>query len=208
MNIGRFLTVKCLLSCFLLSASLTVSAKTEWFANSYVLAAAQYSEVDLEFNDGSEPGFTLAVGTQIHPKWYAEIGYSVLAADFDLGELDLNNSALQTGDSAGIDASGPYVALLGKATGESGELFYKLGVMLLDYQSAWINDVDDTCAGAVANTQFCRFQVDESGAAGIVGLGFDFFVGFNSQVRLSAEHIRGKDDVQINTMHLGYRYNF
>lgn len=207
MNIKRFLAAQCMFSALFLT-SVSATAQTDWFQNNYILAAPQYSDVRVQDNDDDTPGFTLALGTQIHEKWYAEIGYSVLATDFDLAELDLNNSALQVGDSAGVDASGFYAALLGKATGDTGELFYKLGVMILDYESAWIGSPVEACAVNVPDVEVCRFRVDESSVAGMVGAGFDFFVGYNAQVRLSAEHIRTKDNIQINTLHLGLRYNF
>lgn len=195
-----------------LFSPMLAQAQNDWFEKNYVLAAPQFSSVDLKVADSSAAGLSLAFGTEIHPQWYAEIGYSVMTNDFD--SSGLTTVSASEGDNAGVNASGLYLAFLGKAEGRSGELFYKLGVMTIDYESAYLVSGNDTCStgaaqtgGVVpANTTLC--SADDTAFAGIIGAGFDFFVSYRSQVRLNVEHIRGDNDVQANTLHLGYRYNF
>lgn len=188
-----------------------VSAQNTWFENNYILLAPQYNDVELNSADSSEAGFTLAFGTEVHPQWYAEVGYSFLADDHEPDRLSTGGE----NQSAGVNASGLYVALLGKAANQSGELFYKLGVMTIDYEGSFLisdrgNCEGDTFALTFADSGQTLFEcaLDDTSFAGIVGAGFDFHVGYRSQVRLNVEHIRGADDFQSNSVQLGYRYNF
>ena len=142
---------------------------------------------DFDFSDASdkELSYNLAFGKQIHRQWYAELGYINL---FDYSE-------------DGVDAEGDalYLALLGKATGASGELFYKLGVARVDVAAQGECLIDDIAVQ-------CR--VDDGLAAGLVGLGFDYYVSLKSQIRLEYVHMTGEDSFSTNMISLGFRYNF
>lgn len=194
-----------------LLSAFSVIAQDAMFEKNYIVVAPQYNDVDLDGADSSEAGFTLAFGTEVHPQWYAEVGYSFLADDYEPGRL----LAGDENQSAGVSASGLYLAFLGKAANQSGELFYKLGVMTIDYEGGFLASDSQSCNGDSAvltlvdsGQSVIECVLDETSFAGIVGAGFDFHVGYSSQVRLNVEHIRGADDFQSNSVQLGYRYNF
>ena len=183
----------------------------EWLSNNYLLLAPQYADVKVGSQSEQGVGVALTFGTQIDPKWYMEIGYNVMADGLTLPQ---DGSALSANEQTGVDAHGAHLSLLGKARGETGELFYKIGVMQMGYEMA--NEValeSDCVAGSIRTVngqdRTASYCVnDENVLAGVVGLGFDFFVGFSSQLRLSYEHIRGQDSFEANVVQLGIRYNF
>ncbi|BDX07385.1 hypothetical protein MACH26_29060 [Planctobacterium marinum] len=178
----------------------------------YLLLAPEFNDVSVADSSASEPGLSLAFGTEIHPQWYAEVGYKLIAADFEPPVEPLSTNELQL--DSGVDASGLYLSFLGKATGQSGELFYKLGVMAMTYETSNQYDGEQGCDDAeprvlaVSDGSVTQCDYDDTAIAGIVGAGFDFFVGYRAQIRLQVEHIRGNNDIQINSVQLGYRYNF
>jgi len=45
-------------------------------------------------------------------------------------------------------------------------------------------------------------------AAGLIGLGFDYYVSQNSMVRFEYTYIGGEDSFSTNMLSLGFRYNF
>ena len=197
----------------MLLAPFAANAETTWFEKNYVVVAPQYADVEVGLADSSEAGFTIGFGTQIHPKWYLEAGYSLISDDFAVNESELDNSVALTNDvSSGVDASGIYLSFLGKASGPSGELFYKVGVMSIDYEAGfWTSDndscnLDDAILKIVNAISFCSY--DDSSIAGMVGAGYDFYLGYNTQLRVNYEHIRGGNDFEANTAYLGFRYNF
>jgi len=155
-------------------------------ANSYAIATAGYSSVDTQVDDDGDLGYSVALGYQIHRQWYVEGGY--------LSLIDAE------GDEQEVTANGAYLALLGKAGSNTGELYYKLGVAHIDIE--YISVSETTCDGAV----FCGY--DDSVIAGLAGLGFDYYVGLESMVRLEYVYLGGEDDFSSHSMNLGFRYNF
>lgn len=185
----------------------------QWFDKNYVLLAPAMNDVDVGQADSSSAGASLAFGTEIHPQWYAELGVNLAASDFTQPDAPADSQDHQL--NSGVDASGLYFSVLGKAAGQSGELFYKLGVMALGYESAERYSGEQDCE--VGQGQVFSFpdadpvtqcHLDETALAGLIGIGFDFYVGYRSQVRVYVEHVRGENDIQVNTAQVGYRYNF
>ena len=93
-----------------------------------------------------------------------------------------------------------YLAVLGKANSEYGELYYKLGVANADIASTRY------CGNSALSGDACSF--DEGVVAGIAGLGFDYYVGLKSMVRLEYIYLGGEDDLSTHLVSLGFRYNF
>lgn len=151
----------------------------------YGLATVAYNDFETSTTSDSEFAYSLAFGKQIHRQWYAEAGYVSL---FDYAKNENENK----GDAL-------YLALLGKASGGTGELFYKLGIAKVDM------DLSSECSDAGVVTQ-CR--ASESIAAGIAGLGFDYYVGISSMIRLEYVHMTGEDSFSTNMVNVGFRYNF
>ncbi|MBE1298652.1 MAG: outer membrane beta-barrel protein [Alteromonadaceae bacterium] len=201
------------LSILLLSLSVSVGANAQWFDKNYVAASVLGSQVDLGNSSEDEPGFAVAFGTQIHRQWYAEIGFNQFSSSLE----SVNTSSLATVSdtlNVGADASGFYLGLLGKASGQVGELYYRLGAMSLDYETYYV-DSSLACSNASGQTltladgnTTALCSKDDSDIAGMFGLGFDYYVGVNSQIRFSADHIRAPNNVQINAFQVGFRYSF
>lgn len=146
---------------------------------------------DFEFNDGSdrEVAYSAAYGHKIHRQWYAEAGYMNL---FDYSESNENGS---------VDAQSEalYLAVLGKASSTTGELFYKLGVARVDVSAT-------LSCGTDAVPATCGY--DEGLAAGLIGLGFDYYVSQNAMIRFEYTYLGGEDSFSANMLNLGLRYNF
>ena len=49
---------------------------------------------------------------------------------------------------------------------------------------------------------------DDTIVAGLAGLGFDYYVGMKSMVRVEYTYFGGKDDFSAHIVNLGFRYNF
>jgi len=182
--------------------------------NLYTVFSIGYS--DVEFIQGANKGFgyKMAFGYQIDPQWYVEAGYQQLIHD-SLYLTDLPSAAdvtnaenLQQGDAL-------FLAFLGKASGPVGELFYRLGVLNTDIRGQQLLAGVRECEFGQSNVlniadfgaaTMCDYN--ESGVAGVIGLGFDYFVGARTMVRAEIEYIKGQDNLTVTTATLGLRYNF
>ncbi|XOV81234.1 MAG: hypothetical protein ACFHVJ_09855 [Aestuariibacter sp.] len=189
------------------------SASAQLFDKNYVSLAPLYS--DLKVGSGSkEAGFNVSFGTEIHRQWYAEIGVNYFASGY-VPLTQPADSASAFSSDAGIDASGVHLAFLGKAKGQQGELYYRLGIAALDVSTEQFVAADAACQAGTASsisaadgTAVSLCTVDDTQLAGMIGIGFDTYLGYETQLRFAIDHYRGEDDVQINTVQLGLRYNF
>ena len=198
-----------LLFCFGLQ-----SASAFEFKGIYAVASAGYVESDVNSVDDDDNGFGVAVGYQFHRQWYAELGFKQLASGYKQAPQP---GTVQVAEnfSSGTDASTIYLSVLGKARGQLGELYYRLSVMNLSVQNDVVSSGNNTCDlgegrqfQVATGEDYTICEADESMIAAGIGLGFDFNISKNSMVRVEYEHIRGKGDTQLNTLSLGYRYNF
>lgn len=183
------------------------------FDKSYVSLAPMYSDVSVA-KGGKEAGFNISFGTEIDRQWYAEIGLNYFASGYT-ALAQPNDAASAASADSGIDASGIHLAFLGKARGQQGELYYRIGVAALDVTSEHFVDATNSCSGgtltdvaAVDGSTQSLCAVNDTVLAGMIGIGFDTFLGYETQLRFAVDHYRGENDVQINTIQLGLRYNF
>lgn len=156
-------------------------------ANGYAVANIGYGNVDTEADNDADVSYSAALGYQFHRQWYVEGGYISLI-DADNGEQS-------------ISSKGPYLALLGKASSQKGELYYKLGIASIDVEHA---SLETSACGAEAT--ICAY--DDTVIAGLAGLGFDYYLGLQSMVRIEYTYFGGKDDFSAHIVNLGFRYNF
>lgn len=182
---------KGLIAAILLGAVSLSAGATE---RMYGLATAGYA--DANFGDTGNDGvaYSLALGHQFASKWYVEGGY------LNLVDEDSGTDALK--------AQGLYLAVLGKAGGRTGELYYKLGVMSADVQGFQSAQDGDCVATDMATAPAGLCAYDDGIVAGMVGLGFDYHVGLNSMLRMEAMYVRGEEDFDATVLSIGYRYNF
>ena len=108
-----------------------------------------------------------------------------------------------------------FLAFLGKASSPTGELFYRLGVLKTDIRGqqllVGVRECEFGEANVMAIADFGAATIcdyDESGVAGVIGLGYDYFVGARTMVRAEIEYIKGQDNLTVTTATVGLRYNF
>jgi hypothetical protein len=195
------------LSCMVSLQSLAVN-------NIYTAFSVGYSDLAFTQESKNEFGYKMAIGYQFDPQWYVEMGYQQLVHD-KLYSTDLlaaaditNNKNIQQGDAL-------FLSFLGKASGSLGELFYRVGVLKTDIRDQQLLAGVSECAFGQANVlaiadigaaTLCDY--DKSGVAGVIGLGFDYFVGVRTMLRTEIEYIKGQDNLAVTTISVGLRYNF
>lgn len=181
--------------------------------NMYAIATGGYAKTDLLDSGNSNVSYKLAVGHQFDRQWYLEVGMQKLVRD-TLAEgmpddQHMADSALK------LDASALFIAWLGKASGRTGELFYRIGVLKTDIKGQQIVAGSQTCelgegslitSNQGGNFTFCQF--DEGGVAGVIGLGFDYFVTSKAMLRSEIEYIKGQNNLTVSAAYIGLRYNF
>lgn len=198
----------------LLVLSWIVSIQTLAADNLYSVFSVGYSDVEFIQDSNKGLGYKIAFGYQFEPQWYVEAGYQLLVHD-SLYSTELptanavtNAENLQQGDAL-------FIAFLGKASGRTGELFYRLGVLKTDVRGQQLLAGERECEFGKANVlaiadfgaaTMCDY--DESGVAGVIGLGFDYFVGARTMIRIEIEYIKGQDNLSTAAATVGLRYNF
>ena len=160
--------------------------------NMYTVISGGFADSD--FADSSVDGasYKFALGHQFHPQWYVEGGVQRIADETvnDFGSTDA------------LEGDAFFISVLGKAGSREGELYYRLGLLRADmkgYRNAE-SCVETPCSDLE--------RYDDSVIAGVVGIGFDYYISLNSMIRLEVEHISGEDNLQVNAAYLGFRYNF
>lgn len=191
-----------------------VSVQTLAADNLYTVFSVGYSNVEFTQDSNEGFGYKMAFGYQIDPQWYVEAGYqqlvhnSLYTTDLPSSTDVTNAEVLQQGDAL-------FVAFLGKASGPMGELFYRVGVLKTDIRGqqllAGVRECEFGQANVLAIADFgaaTMCDYNESGVAGAIGLGFDYFVGARTMVRTEIEYIKGQDNLTVTTFTMGLRYNF
>jgi hypothetical protein len=179
--------------------------------NLYTVIGATYSKLDYAAQTVDDVTYKFVLGYQIDHQWYAEFGYQQLA---NQGAAQFAPETTQQADDFAGQAQGDalYAALLGKASGEMGELFYKIGVMKIDIKGQALVSAQQSCsiglAGAMQSTNYQVCDYDEGSVAGIISMGFDFYLTEKTMLRTEVEYIKGQDKLEATTLQLGVRYNF
>jgi hypothetical protein len=175
------------------------------------LGAAKTEFADSTNNDLS---YKLGIGYQIDRQWYFEAGMQKWASDAMASELPSTLEQLQD-DSLKLDTTALYATFLGKAAGPAGELFYRIGLLKTDIKGQQVLAGNQVCKlghstaislGAEQNYSYCEF--DEGGVAGVIGLGFDYFISSKMMFRTEIEYIKGQNNLSISAAYIGLRYNF
>jgi hypothetical protein len=205
------LKLKIYISALLLSCYLGQVMATE---NLYTVATAGYGET--EMLDSSINNFTykLAVGYQLDRQWYLEAGMQKLVSD-SLDEGILGSEYGLDDNELRLDGSALFLALLGKAAGTSGELFYRIGLLKTDIKGQQsLSGIQEcelgsaTLINTVAGDTYTYCQFDEGGVAGVIGLGFDYFLTSKTMLRTEIEYIKGQNNLKVSAAYVGLRYNF
>jgi hypothetical protein len=174
----------------------------------YSIVSVGYGRTEFNNDSTNDLSYKLGLGWQVDKQWYIEVGMQKFA-DEPLPDIDIINPQE---DSLNIDASALFVAALGKASGNMGELFYRIGVLKTDIKGRQLIAANSSCdLGTTLNPPGAAYSVcdyDKGGIAGVIGLGFDFFIGTKSMLRAEIEYIKGQNDLVVSAAYLGFRYNF
>jgi hypothetical protein len=161
--------------------------------NFYGVLSAGYAQNEIDNYELDKASYKVSIGYELSPQWYVEAGYQAL------GEENAS-AAMALTDADIAEFSALYLSVLGKARGQYGELFYKLGAARVDTNVESVSNLVCT-PGPVC-------QVDESLIAGVIGLGFDLYVHHSTMLRFEVEHMQGEQDYSANAAYIGVRLNF
>lgn len=180
----------------------------------YAIFSLGFSDLEYSAQETDGMAYKLGIGHQFHPQWYIEAGYQQLINESLFVSEMPSASQFENGDSK-LQADALFVALLGKASGRMGELFYRLGLLKTDIRGQQLFTGEHTCDVGQANlvqmdtnavNTICDY--DNSGVAAVMGLGFDYFIGARTMLRSEVEYIKGSDNLTVTTLSVGIRYNF
>lgn len=180
----------------------------------YSVFSLGITNLDIAENSNQNPAYKLGLGYQFDRQWYVEAGYQQLGYDdLYISTLPTANDVIKEKSVSQGDAL--YLALLGKASNSYGELFYRLGMLKTDVRGQNVYAGSQECQiGQGTSIEVDNYgtatlcDYDEAGVAGVIGLGFDVFVGARSLVRTEIEYIKGQNDLAASALFVGFRYNF
>ena len=164
--------------------------------NLYGTFALGLAQNEIESYELDKFSYKLGIGYQLTPQWDLEASFQGLGAE------NAGDTAQQNFDVS--EFYGLSVSALGKARGQYGDLYYRVGVMMVDAQVQSIGSL--VCVPDPLTPGLC--SIDESVVAGVLGLGFDLRIFQSTMVRFEVEHIQGQEDYSANAAYIGVRLNF
>ena len=199
--------------CLFIATSLIMSGHAVATDNMYGVTTLGYAKANLASTSANTTSYKLAVGYQFAEKWYAEFGYHQLSKQSMIEQLPTTVEGVNAADF-GLNADALGISVLGKASSNYGELFYRLGILNVDIEGQTLTEgagcefgtATPFTIGTGESYNLCEF--DEGVAAGQIGIGFDFYLGVNLLLRTEVEHIRGEQGFEQNGAYIGLRYNF
>ncbi|MEP4889865.1 MAG: hypothetical protein ABJV04_07555 [Aliiglaciecola sp.] len=199
--------------CLFITSSLILSGHAVATDNMYGVTTLGYGKTDLESTSASTISYKLAVGYQFAEQWYAEFGFHQLSDQSQVEQMPTTIDGLNSTEF-GLNAEALGISVLGKATNNYGELYYRLGILNVDIEGQNLSSGEGCEFGAAtpfslsSEESFTLCEFDEGVAAGQIGIGFDFYLGVNLLLRTEVEHIRGEHGFEHNGAYIGLRYNF
>lgn len=192
-----------------LMSSLCANANDEM----YGVVSGGMANTDFDYGEAKGSTYKFAIGYEFHRQWYAEFGYQRLSNQSMISDLPTTLDSLNNTDF-GLEADALFASILGKASSNTGELFYRLGVLNVDLKGQDVIEGTECEVGtgnafsldSGENYTLCSY--DEGIFAGVFGVGFDFYLGVNLMMRTEIEHVRGENGFENNAAYIGLRYNF
>ena len=201
---GNFYKLMMFVSVSILLLSAPLRAKESFYGISSLGYIANEIENERNVMSLDTLSYKLGIGYEYNESWSFEAGYQALGEDIlALDQLSLNNRSKEI--------TGVYVSALGRARNRNGELFYRLGLMRAELSESYLSTAQ-TCPnngqllGMQGTTLLC--QNSDARLAGVLGLGFDFYIHHSTLLRIEIEHIRGQDKYSANAIYVGFRLNF
>jgi hypothetical protein len=181
--------------------------------NLYGIVTIGFADTEFGPTPAETAAYKFGLGYQFHRQWYVEAGYQQIA-DESMNLLIPTNLEEAESFQGGLEGGAIYLSVLGKASGRTGELFYRLGVLNVDLKGQSLVASDTCTVGRATNVSlatgesYSLCEYDEGVFAGAFGIGFDFFIGPKAMLRAEVEHIEGEHNFSSSSVHLGLRYNF
>ncbi|MDT0593584.1 outer membrane beta-barrel protein [Glaciecola petra] len=168
----------------------------------YAVSALGYA--DNEYVQENFDGFSykLNIGYELNAQWAFETGFQLLVDNS--GNFNVSESLEGSQEINSLS-----VSALGRASSRHGELFYRIGLLRLDSTFVDISN-DEECLGTLLADQSANLicQQRDSSIAGVIGLGFDFYIHHSTLLRIEIEHIEGENDYSAQAVYIGFRLNF
>jgi hypothetical protein len=161
----------------------------------YAVAGAGVAEAQIDDVSSTDFSYRLNIGYEFHRQWQAELGYQRLVDDSD-------------GNEAGLSVQALSLSALGKAKNRNGELFYRIGLAYVDVEGAVDTINQNSCDATIQTSSATLCSVDEGGIGGVVGLGYDLYLGLHSEIRFEAEYLYGDNNVTAAAIYVGYKFKF
>jgi opacity protein-like surface antigen len=177
--------------------------------NFYTILGVGYATNSVNDDDLDELSYKLNIGYVLSRQWAIEIGFQGLGnSGLSNSDLLIDNSNFETAD---YDVNAFGISALGKAGNRQGELYYRLGLLQVNTQRNYVTDAgqcetSDALLLSEQSVDIC--SNDDSQIAGVIGLGFDFFVTPSLLLRTEIEHIQGNDDYSSQVFTVGLRFHF
>jgi hypothetical protein len=167
-------------------------------------AVSSLGFADNELAQESVDGFSykINIGYEYNSQWAFEMGFQSLVDNTG----NINNTDTVEGND---EINALTLSALGRAGSRHGELYYRLGILRVD--SSFTDLVpDQECTATLLGIHDGRVicQQSESKLAGVIGLGFDFYIHHSTLLRLEIEHIQGENDYSAQALYVGFRLNF
>lgn len=166
----------------------------------YAVASTGVAEAQIDDASSTDFSYRLNIGYEFHRQWQAELGYQRLIDDNLVNDNNENK--------AGLSVQALSLSVLGKARNRNGELFYRLGLAFVDVEGVFYTTSQNSCHITIETNRATLCSANESGIGGIVGLGYDLYVGLRSEVRFEAEYLFGENNVTAAAVYVGYKFKF
>jgi hypothetical protein len=164
--------------------------------NLYSTVSIGFAQNELKHYELDQLSYKLGIAYELTSQWDIEASFHGLGTE-NSGESPQQN--LDVSEFYGVA-----VSALGRARGQYGDLYYRVGVMMVDAQVQSFST--SVCTPDPLNSGLC--SVDDSLYAGMIGLGFDLFINHRTMLRFEVEHIEGQKEYSANAAYIGVRFNF
>ncbi|MFW8590389.1 outer membrane beta-barrel protein [Glaciecola sp. 2405UD65-10] len=199
---------KCLFKSLLSLVFVFMTQQSIAQQNFYGITSLGYASNDYDGLSQSQSldavSYKLGVGYEYNRSWSFEAGFQSLGEEIlSMDELNFENSS--------IEIDNIYLNALGRAGNRHGELFYRVGIARVDTSESYLASAP-LCGGQSSilavqqDAMLC--QTSKSGMAGVVGLGFDFYIHHSTLLRIEAEYMSGENGYSTSATYLGIRLNF
>lgn len=189
---------KFIAACFCLLASCNAFGEKRF----YGVAGIGIAETEVEQTSEQGASYRVGLGYELNKQWQFELGFQQLVDKYDDTLTE------------GLTSEAVTLSVLGKAANREGELFYRVGIAQIQLEGNVAGNSQGTCeVGSIltstANTESGTLcYADEQVLGGVIGLGFDRYIGLHNMVRVEVEYLVGESSYSTASLYVGYRHNF